>query len=265
MNTVLFPRLTKLAVQRTLHELQSKIDAQSAQAFIRSIPGKSYGASGGSRIDETLLSGFCLRILSIATNNGYPLSKTSKSRSNFDNDVCIELSSLNSLRSGELLRNDVWSYIATAMLPSVVIWRFKLDLEAGLSNAALSRFNGGVRNTFQRLWVRNELFDRGEGHPDRWTLLKSLPEDAIIQITERPSLSSSRKLSLAIAEEWLISKNRLVNTDISSEELMRQAVILIRLQNEILELSIISETSLQKLIAKAFSMAAAMIKSNKIE
>ncbi len=263
MNTVLFPRLTKLAVQRTLQELQAKIDSPSAQAFIRGIPGKSYGASGGSRIDENFLSDLCSRILSIATNNGYPLSKTSKSRSNFDNEVCIELCSLNTLRSGELLRNDVWAYIATAMLPSVVIWRFKLNLEDELSNAALSRFNGGARNTFQRLWVRKELFDRGEEHPDRWALLKSLPEDAIIQITERPSLSASKALSLAIAEEWLISKNRSENTKISSEELMRQTVILIRLQNETLELSIKTEISLRKFIAKAFSKAAAMINANK--
>ena len=261
MTVYLFPRLNSFAVQRTLQELQNGITATAAQSFINNSPGKSYGASGGSRISKQLIDDICAKVIKIAVQNGFPSRGTKKTRAQFDSDVSIAFAEFKLLSSGELQRDDIWSYISTAMLPTVVIWRFRLTLNEELTSAILARFRGGVRNTFQRLWVRSEVFDRGDGHTARWELLTMLPEDAMVQITERASLVSVKNVALAIAEGWFDASKNKRNAAISSEDLMRQAVILIRLHGEIIDLSTKSDDDLKKFISRKFSLAASMIKS----
>lgn len=176
--------------------------------------------------------------------------------------MSIALSEYRALSSGELQRDDIWSYISTAMLPTVVIWRFRLTLNAELTPAILARFRGGVRNTFQRLWVRSDIFDRGYGHAARWELLTTLPEDAMVQITERASLVAVKNVALAIAEGWLNASNSKKNATIDTEKLMREAIILIRLHGEIIDLSMKNDADLKKFISKKFTLAASMITSN---
>ncbi|VVO42159.1 DUF6339 family protein [Pseudomonas fluorescens] len=265
MTVHLFPRLNNLAVQRTLQELQNQITSTSAQSFINNLPGKSYGASGGSRINNQIIEDLCAEIIEIAEQNGYPDRGTKKTRAKFDSDVSIALAEYKDLNSGELQRDDIWSYISTAMLPTVVIWRFRLILNEELTPAILARFRGGVRNTFQRLWVRSDVFDRGDGHTARWELLKMLPEDAMVQVTERASIVAMKNVALAIAEGWLDASNKKINATIDSEKLMREAIILIRLHGEIIDLSTKKDSDLKKFITRKFSLAASMIKSNKKE
>ena len=66
------------------------------------------------------------------------------------------------------------------------------------------RFTGGVRNAFQRLWMRGSTLDRGEDRPDRWGLVRALSEDAMVQIFERASISSDARLARAVAEAWVV-------------------------------------------------------------
>ena len=50
--------------------------------------------------------------------------------------------------------------------------------------------------------MRARALDRGEQHPRRWQLLEELTEDALVQITERPSIGADPVLARAIAEAW---------------------------------------------------------------
>src|SRR5690606_10419256 len=122
--------------------------------------------------------------LEIASNKGFPSAADRTQLAKFDMEASIWFSTNEHTQSGEFLRDDVWACITTALLPDVVAWRF--------SWSARERFHGGIRNALQRLWIRGQLLDRGSGHPQRWELLKKLTEDALVQITERPSIACSQ-------------------------------------------------------------------------
>ncbi|MNJ48812.1 hypothetical protein D3C77_440180 [compost metagenome] len=145
------------------------------------------------------------------------------------------------LKSGESLRDDVWSFIGVVLAPDVVDWRF---------GAARDRYLGGVRNTFQRLWLRARAFDRGREDNDRWRLLEELTEDALVQITERPSLGNDVVISCAIAEAWVRAAQRYGRGAMQS--LMRDAAIKIRILSFVRDLSSISSTELASLLDGVF-------------
>jgi hypothetical protein len=128
--------------------------------------------------------------------------------------------------TGEALRDDVWSFMSAVLAPDIVCWRFGSSME---------RYTGGIRNTFQRLWMRGRALDRGAGHPERWRLLKELTEDALVQITERPSIGGDPVLSLAVAEAWVRASS--FHGRARMEEIMRRAILAVRIRNEIRSLS----------------------------
>lgn len=174
---------------------------------------------------------------------GFPEVNSSGARSRFDREAAKFLAGYPALRSGESLRDDVWACLATVFLPDVVRWRFE--------GCPRDRYLGGVRNAFQRLWVRGVVLDRGEGSADRWQLVDHLTEDAMVQIFERSSISGNPVLARGIAEAWLKTRDRVPAGEM--ESLMRQATKIIRLRNEIYAYAVIpSELVLDELL-KVFS------------
>ncbi|MEG3193875.1 hypothetical protein SNE32_16770, partial [Lysobacter sp. D1-1-M9] len=89
--------------------------------------------------------------------------------------------------------------------------------------------------------------------PERWRLTLSMPEDAAVQIVERPSLGGRPKVALALGEGWL----RMVQTAPmgNHEQLMRTATKILRLQNEIVDLMYLSEDQLSRAVDAAFGKA----------
>jgi hypothetical protein len=218
--------------------------ARAKEAIESMSSALSYGASGGNRSDA-VANAIGERIRVIATESGFPENTSQVARSKFDREVAIDLASYPGLFSGEALRDDVWSYLATVVLPDVVSWRFP-DL-------APHRFQGGVRNALQRLWMRGITLDRGVDHADRWGLVRSLSEDAAVQIFERASISGSRRLAIAIAESWAQMAEERGRGNM--EPVMRRATKLIRLKNEIVDLGGLSEDELASLITSIFGLA----------
>jgi hypothetical protein len=208
-------------------------------------PEISYAATGGSRVTEGLMLSIRDKIVGLANNNGFPDDATIVSRSKFDADCTVYLSGVEDLKSGEALRDDVWAFIATALLPDVTSWRF--------SSRTADRFYGGDRNMFQRLWYRYTVFDRGHSHPARWELIEALTEDAIAQIIERPSIRADRRLALAIAEGWLRYESSLEGS--RSERVMRRAVRDIRVRSAVQILSVLSNAELAEQIDWHFRQA----------
>lgn len=246
MNVLLLPRLTAIGVSSILDSVGSDpLTPERAKAILNEGSSMlSYAASGGNRSEETTL-GVGTAIREIAVNSGFPGNPSQVARAKFDHDAAVFLASRADLRTGESLRDDVWSYIATVVLPDVVSWRFP-DL-------ASHRFEGGVRNALQRLWSRGTVLDRGENHPDRWGLVRSLSEDAAVQIFERASISGNRPLAVALAEGWVRMAARIGRG--SMEPVMRQATKVIRLRNEIVDLAGISPELLGALVDSCFELA----------
>jgi hypothetical protein len=153
------------------------------------------------------------------------------------------------VRGGEALRDDVWSFIACCIAPDVVVWRFE--------DAHPNRFQGGLRNTFQRLWLRAKALDRGKQAQDRWHLVRTLSEDAAVQIVERPSIGADPTIARAIAEAWVVTAARIGANRM--EPVTRAAVRRIRFASEITCFAALQEEEILARFRQCFDDAAAQL------
>lgn len=241
--TLLLPRLSRPGVASILAGRDSGVppvlNQSSALATYSDLI--SFAASGGTRSPETSYQ-IADALRSIGEQCGFPRLL---SRAKFDRESAVYLAAHPALQSGEALRNDVWAFLATIAAPDLVAWRFEDRHKA--------RFEGGVRNAFQRLWLRGKALDRGPGHPERWRLVLAMPEDAAVQIVERPSLGGRPRVALALGEGWLRMIQSAALGD--HEQLMRTATKILRLQNEIVDLMYLTEEELSDTVDAAFAKA----------
>ena len=246
MAILLLPRLAKHGVSSILEAFQAQpVTPQTAHAVLEVTPSALwYAASGGHRSPE-LAAEMGKEIRSISESSGFPDNSSQVARSRFDRSVAICLGSDTHIDTGEALRDDVWAYIATVVLPDVVAWRFP--------DIAPHRYHGGVRNALQRLWVRGKVLDLGGEPSRRWRLVNALSEDAAVQIFERASIAGNRRLATAVAEQWLQTA-----TDIGRgrmEPVMRSATKLVRLRNEVVDLGSLDDGELEEFVGAAFRQA----------
>ena len=241
--TVLLPRLDRVAVDRCLADPEGLNAPIEAGLHPRSLPsGVHFAASGGSPASTEQLLQLRAQVVEVAISEGFPERGAAQNRARFDAAAAAALAQDDLLRSAETLRDDVWAFLTTVLLADVCAWRFP--------ERPAERFHGGVRNTLQRLWMRAVALDRGEGHPERWALLEVLSEDALVQITERPSIGADYRVARAFAEEWVsvaarVGRNRM-------EDLTRAAVIQVRLRNQIQLLSAMDDVILGAFMQIAF-------------
>ncbi|WP_139075685.1 DUF6339 family protein [Pseudomonas aeruginosa] len=250
MRVSLLPRLKAHGVSTILGRLRETapaardgIDLLSEYASL-----KSSAPSGGARADSVAVN-VTFELRKIAQRSGFPTADTQSAKSQFDQEAAIYLAQKEELASGEALRDDVWAFMTTVLAPDVVTWRF-----ADKSRERVARFAGGVRNSFQRLWVRGTVLDRGKGHPERWELVKQLTEDAMVQIFERASIGGNPPLAKAVAEGWLRTANKLGRGPM--EDVMRSATKVLRVKNQIIDLAYLSPMDLDKVVSEAFDLAA---------
>ncbi|MER9175298.1 hypothetical protein NKH72_17110 [Mesorhizobium sp. M0955] len=242
---VLLPRLpgpaAEAIVLRFLNagpENWSGFDARELPAAVR------FAATGGNRITEHQLQRVRDGLASLSTMDRSGTEPAGRSvLANFDAEAAAWLAQEDVFGSGEALRDDVWNFVGAVLAPDIVHWRF---------GSALERYLGGVRNTFQRLLMRHRALDRGTDHPKRWQLLYELTEDALVQITERPSIGGDPILALAIGEAWLKAARH--HGKSAMEPVMRRAVLRIRIRNEIRSLAELPAVDLVRLLDQAFGI-----------
>lgn len=201
-----------------------------------------YAATGGSQVQPKQLAAFRDRLLAIARSNGFGEARAQSSSANFDVEVAESLAEDPLFQSGEALRDDVWTFVGASLAPDIVHWRF---------GTARERYLGGVRNTFQRLWMRGSALDRGAGQKKRWELL-GLSEDALVQIIERPSLGGDPVLARAIATAWL--RASLHHGRSAMEPIMRRGILRIRIWNELRSLASLPGHELTDVLDDAFDL-----------
>lgn len=246
MTVLLLPRLSILGVSGILESSGSAAPTPAASRALLNERSAmlSFAASGGNR-SETQADVIGFRLREIATNDGFPDNPSQIAKSKFDRDAAIYLGPLPELSTGEALRDDVWSFIATVVAPDIVSWRFP--------ERASHRFEGGVRNAFQRLWIRGTTLDRGEGHEDRWGLVRALSEDAFVQIFERASIAGNSNIATALAEGWLRAATQIGRG--AMEPVMRRATKLLRLRNEVLDVAGLPDYERNALVEDCFALA----------
>lgn len=245
--TRLLPRLNALGVAQILE--RTGTDGPSSDDALGLLEENSsllwFAPSGGTAAVD--LAGDIARGLrEIAERHGFPQRGDTTRRAAFDVEAAIWLGPQDGLATGEGLRDDVWAFLTSVLLPDVVAWRYP-DLNP-------SRFAGGVRNCFQRLWVRGSVLDQGSGHPDRWRLVETLSEDAMVQIFERASISSDARLARSIASAWVATADRIGRGRM--EDVMRKSTKYLRLRNEIIDIGFLETEELDAVILDAFRKVA---------
>ena len=248
MTACLFPRLDPLAVEGCLDNLDHFIaDAPLILREERFPSSTTFAAVGGGRVQLAVLSELRSLLTDIAVECGFPQKGSTEDRARFDKRATAALADFGPLSGGEADRDDVWAFISTVLVPDIASWRF--------SGKSPGRYHGGVRNTFQRLWMRAWALDGGmQAGNDRWLLLEALSEDALVALTERPSLGADKRLSRAIAKSWDLTAKEIGRGKM--EEVMRRAVIDIRVRNEIQMLTCLDEADLDSFVLSIFMKAA---------
>jgi hypothetical protein len=242
---LLLPRLHSLGVRHLLADLQ-RLTASTLDARMeRASPFLSWGSSGGSRASSAQLQAFRKDLVTLAGEHGFPEGSNLKKRAAFDAACGAWLLELGPIVGGEALRDDIWAFVACCVAPDICVWRFE--------GAHPERFAGGVRNLFQRLWLRARAFDRGEGADDRWGLVQELTEDAMVQIVERPAIAADRRLASAIAEAWVAILPQTGSGRM--EAVTRKAVRQLRISNEIICLGALERGQLEAIVRAAFTTA----------
>ena len=240
----LLPRLPGLAAEVLLDDLLGNgLDARYAFDPKDLPEAARFGATGGRKVDPAELNQLREELLRLAESNGFPGARDRTALARFDAETGAMLVEQPILASGEALRDDVWAFIGVSLAPDIVNWRFGKSRE---------RYLGGIRNTFQRLWMRARSLDRGANYPDRWRLLEELTEDALVQISERPSLGGEPMLATAIAETWVRAARHHGKT--AMEPIMRRAALRLRIWNETRSLVDLPSNQLEVVLATAFDM-----------
>lgn len=243
---LLLPRLSAFGVSSILDAAgQSPMTPAANRALLEEHASMlSFAASGGSRSEE-LANSIGAAIRRLAADAGFPENSSQVARAKFDHNVAIYLGAHPGLTTGEAQRDDVWAYLATVVVPDVVSWRFP--------DPAPHRFEGGVRNALQRLWMRGSVLDRGADNADRWALIRNLSEDAAVQIFERASIGGNPTLARAIAEVWV--RTAAAEGRGAMESAMRRATKLVRLRNEVIDLSSLPGAELEAQVLDIFRQA----------
>jgi len=254
MSVILLPRLSPLAVDQILAQAEEHQHPPATTDTTHPVHQlATHGASGGARASQNHLIDIRQRVLDIAEGNGFPDPYAGRvAKAKFDTEASVVLSTTDILLSGEALRDDVWAYISTVLLPDVTYWRFL---------KAKNRFRGGIRNIFQRLWLRGRCLDRGLETEDRWGLLRDLSEDALVQIFERPGLSADPVLARAVAEAWVRASKKLRPG--LMEDAMRNTAIPILAMKEIRSLSSLRENDRDTVLDTIFQDAASALEAAK--
>ncbi|MGR3375162.1 hypothetical protein [Salipiger abyssi] len=248
--TRLLPRLTPVGVEICMLDMREngvdeviKLDLDARLS--RMSQHIWYAPTGGSP-DKDLLKRITHEVRTTADECDFATPGNDVRKAQFDTTLAKRLASLPRLDSGEALRDDVWSCLGCVVLPEYAAWRY--------SPGQTERFRGGVRNTFQRLWMRGSTLDLGPDHPGRWRLADGLSEDAMVQIFERAAVASDPRLVRAMANEWLATASRVGRNRM--EPIMRRATKMIRLREQIYALSERDEASLVRELHDIFSDAA---------
>ncbi len=203
-----------------------------------------FASTGGQRATADQMDELRNAIVKLAKAVGWKADQRDD-RAVFDSEMAAYLREQRLFSTGEALRDDVWTFVGVVLAPDIVWWRFGTSRE---------RYLGGVRNTFQRLWYRGRVLDRGEHSKSRWGLIDALTEDAFVQIMERPSLGANPKLARGLAEAWVRAAERFGRR--SMERLMRHATVRVRIQNEIRSLAWLPGADLAQVMDRAFEEAA---------
>ncbi len=236
---IVLPRIAKHSATELLKtRLSSGLDeiASSMPDLTQTI---TYTPVGGQRVQTHQLEQLRTNILALAREHGMPNRITEPSI--FEGRVARLLRESLPMSANEASHEDVWSYLTCCWLLDVAVWRFGVDADE-------RRFIGNVnRNTFRRLWWRAEILS-----PD--IDLTKLGEDELVNIMERPTIASDRRLARTVALEFLARVDE--GAADSRMQLMREAMKRLLRLTPLIAFQALADHELRAVVEQCFTAAA---------
>ncbi len=242
----LYPRLPQQVASYLAEQLRSvsieeaarRVELEHAEAF--------YTPTGGSRVSQVILGELRGALLARAQEAGYPALAGEEHRLAFDTAAAMELHARMDIAPGEAGKPGLWDFLCCVLGCDLVRWRFP----GGLEGTGVDRFLGGRRNTFQRLWWRSFLL-HDPTREDPYSLLRRLGEDELVQLMERPSLAANRRLTRAVAVQFLAATE--LHPAIARRVLIREAQKRLMRLSSFALLDALDDAELETVVAAIFT------------
>lgn len=236
---IVLPRIARHSATELLKAHLSSGLFEIASSMPDLSPTITYTPVGGQRVETHELEHLRTDILALACEHGMPDRITDPSI--FDGRVARLLRESLPMSANEASHEEVWSYLTCCWLLDVAVWRFGADADK-------RRFIGNVnRNTFRRLWWRAEILG-----PD--IDLAKLGEDELVNIMERPTIASDRRLARTVALEFLARVHE--GAADSRMQLMREGMKRLLRLTPLMAFQALADHELRAVVEQCFTSAA---------
>lgn len=239
---VTFPRLRMVEAERIIGARKDFALDTLERLDLPPLDTERFPPTGPGRVQLPFLRTLRDELTGLARMAGYP-DRSDDTYRQFDRAAAEYLGGLD-LPVGEMLRGEVWTWIAVHLAPHLVEWRWGKDAPASLSRYGAK---GIQRNAIGRLWYRAFVFAEPAAGEDRWATLRLVNEDAHLNVLERTSIARDRRLSRSVVACW--------RRHGGAEQLLRDALIRIRIQTLLIEVQILWDEELFELVDWAFRRA----------
>lgn len=236
---IVLPRIARHSATEVLQLHLSNEVAEIASNMPDLTPPITYTPVGGQRIENGQLEQLRTDILRLAHEHGMPNRIIEPSV--FEGRAARLLREALPMSANEASHEEVWSYLTCCWLLDVAVWRFGVGADE-------RRFIGNVnRNTFRRLWWRAEILG-----PD--IDLTKLGEDELVNIMERPTIASDRRLARTVALEFFSRVHE--GAADSRMQLMREAMKRLLRLTPLVAFQALNDDQMRTVVESCFTAAA---------
>jgi hypothetical protein len=254
---LLYPRLLPNETERRFRMLHEFSPDQHRTMVANHSQRAVYAATGGRRISREELDQLRNSVLRVAREQGFPASRSTAQRGDFDRQTAQILHGQSLMVPGEASQRQVWAFLSLVLLPDVCAWRWPADSEG---RYVADRFKGTdlTRHAFARLWTRaHVLHDPTASDP--YHLLDVLGESDLDQIMARRSaLAASPALVRSIVRTHQEDQS---DRSVSSRDVLRESLMRLLRLTAFLDLDSASEPELGHLVRKVRAEARAALTS----
>ncbi|MBJ6613996.1 DUF6339 family protein [Streptomyces sp. I4(2020)] len=210
--TLLYPRITPAEATALLEEY-NLLSLQDLEKRAGVSPVAFYGTTGGHPADTAHLETLAHVLRDCAQRAGYPQRPDDHNKILFDRAAAKALHTTMDITPAEAGQPDMWTHLATCLVPDVVAWRF------GTRTPRRWIGTGLIRHTLARLWWQAHVLAITDNGSTHYGLLDDLTESDLNQIFERRTIGGTPPLARALARE--LTAPRLYKAAVSRRDIVR--------------------------------------------
>ncbi|MEW2509457.1 DUF6339 family protein [Streptomyces sp. NPDC046870] len=242
--TLLYPRITSAEATALLEEYDA-LSLQDLEKRAGVSPGAFYGTTGGHPVDVGHLEHLAHVLRDCARRAGYPHLPDDRNKVLFDRAAAKALHATMDITPAEAGQPDMWTHLATCLVPDVVAWRF--------GTRAPKRWigTGLVRHTLARLWWQAHALAVTRNGTTDYGLLDNLTESDLNQIFERRAIGGTPPLARALARE--LTTPGLHGAGVSRREIVRDTAKRLRRLLPYTSFTSLDEAAIQRRVGSLVS------------